>query len=198
MFAVAAPSRTRSRRILIPSAGLTRQPQRQPEVAQEREIRRIAFQPLAIGRLRLGVTAHPVEGDPLRRQQRHVVRPPRQRHVQVGQRRVGLPRPELGAREFQQHRRILGPPAVRLVQRLPQRGCTAPFRHSSGPARPGHRPNSGPPRMPAGRAPPRSGNPRPRRNAPRAAPAPLPPPPARRPSSRQGSSHGDACRKPAI
>ena len=102
----------------MPGVGLPGEAERQAEVAVEREVGRVPLQAPAIGRLRLRVPAEPVERDAARGDDPHVARALPDRDVEVGERRLRLPGAELGAGELEQHVRIPGPPALRLVQRL--------------------------------------------------------------------------------
>ena len=105
--------------------GLAGEAEREAEVAVEREVGRVALQPLAVGRLRLGVAAEPVERDAARGDDRDVARALGRGDVEVGERRLRLAGAELGAGELEQHVRVLGLAPVRLVQRLLGAGVLA-------------------------------------------------------------------------
>ena len=73
---VGLPGRaTRSRRMVMPSAVCPDRPSDSPRLLRSAKSVGSRFSPCAIGRLRLGVPAQPVERDPARGQQRDVVRP---------------------------------------------------------------------------------------------------------------------------
>ena len=198
MLALARPSRTSSLRIADAGVGLAGEAEREAEVAVEREVGRVALQPLAVGRLRLGVPAEPVERDAARGDDLHVARPLGDGDVEVGERRLRLPGAELGAGELEQHGRILRLAAVRLVQRLLGAGVLAHAGIAA--AEPDQRLDGVGvrPRRPGGRAPRRSGS-RPRRpNAPRDGVdepplAPLKPPPEQAASSDRAATPAAKC-----
>ena len=137
VFCVAEPSRDELAQDPDPLVGPARQPERQPEVAQDDEVGRIALQRLPIHGLRLGMAAQAVERDAARGQDRHVVRPLGLRDVEVLQRLAGPAGADLGPGQLEQHVRILRAAAVRLVQRLlgagelPHAGIAAAEAHES-------------------------------------------------------------------